>query len=249
MKVCSIASMITLALVAGGTARADINGFDNFSQFRINQGDSAASPSLGIGWIRLTSHSDGQRRSVFSLARQDATQFVASFTYKALGSPNATTFGACFVIENSPAGASALGSGSWAYGEISRSVAISMEMGQGSCFSGVYRNGVGGGGSLNVTPIDFLSGHEIDVSIAYANSLLTTSFVDRATHQSFTNTSFVDIQAALGGSMGHVGFTAGTGTWTHAEQYISNFRFSVPTPGAAMTAMLAGVGCLARRRR
>lgn len=161
-------ALILITSLAGGTtAFGDISGFADFSQFRINQGDGAAAPGLGDGWIRLTSNTDEQRRSILHTTRQDISQFTASFTYRAIGSHNVSNFGACLVFQNNADGVRALGGTPLGYGGMTRSVATSLETGQhGFNATGVYRNGVVAGGAASVAPIDFLSGHDIDVTVS-----------------------------------------------------------------------------------
>lgn len=98
---------VTLAIVFAGTAaRADVNGFGDFSNFTINRNDTAAVSTLtpGVppgGSIQLTNTGFPERRSIFYNTPQSITQFTASFTYQSA----VTTFhdiGVCFVVQNMP---------------------------------------------------------------------------------------------------------------------------------------------------
>ena len=89
-------------------ARADIIGFGDFSDFTINQDDSGAAPTISNGTIHLTGQASFESRSIFCNTRQDISQFTASFTYTPSGYANDPA-GACFVLQNSTAAASACG--------------------------------------------------------------------------------------------------------------------------------------------
>ncbi|MEK6702280.1 MAG: hypothetical protein AABZ53_08455, partial [Planctomycetota bacterium] len=236
MSIRTMGLSASIVIGLAGTANADFNGFGNFLQFRINQGDGGPAPGLGQNpsWIRLTNATDEQARSIFYRTPQDVTQFTASFTYRAVGRTNTATFGACFVVQNSAAQDHAVGGIGFGYGGIERSAAVSLEMGRPfGCFTNVYTNGVITPGASSVAPIDFLSGHDIDVTVSYAGSILQTTFQDRVTGAVYQAMNLIDIQSAIGGNTGYIGITAGTSVWTNGEQYFSDFRYStVPSPGA-----------------
>jgi hypothetical protein len=252
------------ALIASSAA-ADINGFGDFSDFSINLGDGQSSPLLDPdqGIIRIT-NDPGQSRSIFHNVRQDITEFTASFTYWTVGEAT-SPFGATFVVHNSPGGANAVApynsSGvttrfglSGAFGPFNRSVAASLEFGSLSSESsstGVYRDGNVGGGSEPTDPVDIFSQNPIDVTVSYDGSLLRSRFSDTVTGQTFTFATGINIESFVDDSFAYVGFTAsgGGGGNPDLNQYISNFRFTVPTPGSLAALSLFGGLVACRRRR
>lgn len=243
----SMASLVSSVDIA----RGDIQGFGDFSGFTINQADQQAAPGVGNGWIRLTNRADGEVRSIFCNSRQSVAQFSASFTYRAVGEPGGFDYGTCFVIQNSSDRARALGENGYGYEGIERSVALSLELRYSNpqhTGSGLYTNGarIERGGSFT-DPIDLFSGHEIDVTIEYRNRILQTHLRDRTTGAVFEAGYFIDIASTLGSQNAYIGFTAGTAVWGSSDQYISNFRYTVPAPGAL--SMLGVSALLSRRRR
>lgn len=253
MKTEGLSLAAACVVVMAGTARADINGFGNFSNFTINQRDQGAAPGVGSGWVRLTNRSEGEMRSIFCNTRQSIGEFTASYTYRAVGEPGGFDYGTCFVIQNAPERARALGEQGYGFEGLSHSVAVSMELRYSNpqhTGTGVYTNGavIDRGGNFT-DPIDLFSGHEIDVTLHYRDRLLQTSFRDRTTGATLEAGYFIDIAGTIGSTSAYVGFTAGTAVWGSADQYISNFRFNVPAPGASLAAAITGIGLVARRRR
>jgi hypothetical protein len=254
-----VATFPVLALC--GAACADINGFGTLdpSVWRLNIGDQASAPSYNpsTGTLQLTNPGTGERRSVFALERQTVAGFTASFTYNAqnIVSHFGETFGACFVLQNSPAGASAFGghTAGLGYSGIGNSVAVSLAIGGSNGTSGVFTNGVVGSGATATSPVSLASGHPIHVSLSYDGVFLTQMLTDTVTNQTFTPASFIiNIPAVVGGSLAYVGITASTvgiNQGGGADQYFSDFQFTaVPAPSSA--ALLAvGGACAARRRR
>jgi len=256
-------ALVPLALTAA--ARADINGFGDFSAYSINVWDSAAPPTPfpASNAIRLTNQASGESRSIFHKTKQVVTQFTASFTYQASGTPT-DPFGACFVIQNSRGGpqtvAAANTSGvptQFGYsdeGESFRnSIAISLEHGSLSASSSStsqYRDGSVGAGSSSTSPIDLFSGHPINVSLTYNGVILTEHLLDTVTQATFdTAYALTNLPAILGDTSGYVGFVASTNRNVATTQTFSNLLFtSVPAPSTAALLGLGGLGALRRRR-
>ena len=90
---------VAVALAATG-ARANINGFGDFSNFTINQSDGVSAPVISIpaGSIKLTVAANNvtESRSIFCNTPQNISQFTASFTYQRGGT--GFDIGGCFVI-------------------------------------------------------------------------------------------------------------------------------------------------------
>ena len=105
-----------------------------------------------------------------------------------------------------------------------------------------------GGGSLNTSPVNLFSGHAINIVLSYNGTVLSETMTDTVTGGSFTQPFFANIPSVVGGTTALVGFTAESGGSSTMDQYITNFRFTVPAPGTGAGLALAGL-TLRRRRR
>lgn len=249
-----LACLTVLALAP--LARADFNGFGTLSpsEWSVNQADNRNAPTYDqpSGTLHLTTPATDERRSVFNKTPQSVVQFTASFTYQVLnsGAAFAGGCGAALVLQNDPAGALAVGSGSFAYGGLTKSAAVTLELYTSSSASGYYTGGSFGGGSPSTAPVGLLSGHPINVVIAFDGATLTRTLTDTVTGATFSPppTIATNLLASLGGTTAYVGLTASTTGNQWADQYFSNFKFSaVPTP--ASVSLLGASGLLALRRR
>ncbi|MBL8880925.1 MAG: hypothetical protein JNG88_17565 [Phycisphaerales bacterium] len=230
------AVLLTAALAAA--AQADINGFGNFSNFRVNQADGGSAPGIFNNRIRLTSTSTTQSRSIFCLDRQDITSFTASFTYELDNAGNGNgLWGGCFVLQNDPDGPSALGSfNAYGYTRIAPSIGASLEI-SNPYRHGLYTDGDTDGGADDMSPVNLRLSNPINVTLTYDGSLLTTRIRDTVTNDSFEATRLIDIPAAVGGPLAYVGFTASTSLGTNftGDQYFSDPQFhTVPEPSSAL---------------
>jgi hypothetical protein len=239
-------------------ARADINGFGNFSGFTINQNDNGPSPTVSAGNIRLTNAGAvTETRSIFYGTPQPVGHFTASFTYQALnGTVPDEDSGICFVLQNAPTGVHAIGS-SFAYylgygqGNVSPSAASSLELGLDfssvASASGMYTNGsVGVGSAPSTSPVNLESGDPINVTLSYNGSILQETLLDTTTSATYTNGYLTNLPATLGNSTALVGFTGGMNGSFGPDQYISNFQFvtSVPEPSTAILLSVGMIGIL-----
>ncbi len=236
-------------------ARADISGFGDFSNFAVNQSDTASSATFAPGIIHLTNSGVSEGRSVFANTPQTITQFTASFTYQATSKPtDGDFFGGAIVFQNNGAHTSAIGNLGYASSNFTKSAAISLEystVSSGSSSTGFYTGGNAGGGSAITIPVNIFSGDPINVSLSYSGSTLSETLVDATTHASFTTSYFANIPTAVGGSTAFVGFTANTRTFEDAADF-SNFQFTtgaVPEPASLSVLGVFGVGLFRRRPR
>jgi hypothetical protein len=249
--------VISSLMFASGTAYADINGFGDFSGFTYNQsiGDSGSAPTISPGKIDLTNPGAAESRSLFANIPQNISQFTTSFTYQ-MGNHSSVFgggdgFGAAFVLQNSPGGASTVSTDdhSYGYGGIGKSVAISLEPSDAGSNSGYYANGVIGGGSHTTSPVFLSSGHPINVTISYSGSTLHESLLDTVTSASFSTTYLTNISSILGGSTAYIGITADGNGNESADQMFSNFQVNVPEPASFGILAAGTVTMLLRRRR
>ncbi len=257
-----VGGVFVLALAATrATAQITINGFGNGAGFTFNS--NGAQPTISSGTLTITTNSSNEARSVFYDTPVTAGAFAAQFTYQASGSKDAD--GITFVIENDPRGVSAIGglgsglgygnsdgdnSGAW----IHSSVAVEMNLFNGHTrgtnvqTAGTLTNPYTGNYNLNGS-VSFNSCEQIQVNIGYNGTLLTTTFLDQATSQSYQASYSVNLASVLGGNMGYVGFTGATGSQL-SIQTISNFTFtSVPEPSTWALLGTGIAGLMVRGRR
>ena len=238
-----LAIAVTAAMLST-QARADIVGFGDFSGFTINQTDTGSAPTISNGSILLTNQNAFENRSIFCNTRQSISQFTASFTY----TPSGYAYdgaGACFVLQDSTAAATACGSYNLASGGINSSVEISLEIKNGNPgWSGYYTNGNIGGGSPSTSPVNLYSGDPINVTLTYNGSILHENLLDTVTAASYDASYVTNLSSILGRSDAFVGITANSGDINcRAAQNFSNFHFtsSVPEPS---TFVLLGIGAI-----
>jgi hypothetical protein len=242
-------SIITSAAVLTGSlvptlARADIHGFGDFSGFTINIADTKAAPSVSIptGTINLINGA-GEVRSIFCNTRQSiSTGFQTTFTFKGSGgNPDGT----CFVLQNDPAGAGAVGFQD-GYTGITKSMAIALELDNvGNTNTGLYTNG-NIGGSTSSNPVKLFSNDPINVTITYVGNILSEHLVDAVTSDTYDASYFVNLQSVLGTSTPFAGFTASSNFGSN--QSISSFEFITPEP-AGSAILLFGLGSIGIRRQ
>ncbi len=255
---CLRKSVVTLlAALASGLApplaHADISGFDNLMGWQYNFGDAGTPADLpNPNTIHLTTLGGSERRSVFYLSTQATMHFVATFSYRILNAGGACDLGAAFVIQNSPIGPAALGgdNGGFGYSGITNSAAVTLQP-YGNR-SGVFTGGVIGGGSSFVNPVNLLSGHWIDVTLAYDGTFISRHLRDTVTlDESFTPNILLGNLAAITGSpTAYVGFTASSGNCSSSDQYFSGFQFTTtPEPGTLTLITTAAVVLLRRFRQ
>jgi hypothetical protein len=238
------AAAVLAAAVVPALARADIHGFGDFTGFTINVADTQAAPSISIptGTINLI-NGGGERRSIFSNAPQAvAGGFTATFTFKGSGgNPDGT----CFVLQNAPAGATAVGFQD-GYSGMTKSMAIALELDNvGNTNTGLYTNG-NVGGTTSSSPVKLFSNDPINVTITYAGSILTEHLVDATTSETFDASYFINLQSVLGTSTPFAGFTASSNLGSN--QSISNFELMTPEP-ATPAVLLIGLCTIGARRR
>jgi hypothetical protein len=172
-----------------------------------------------------------QAGSVFSTNAVDITKFTTQFNFQ-ISAGSSTADGFTFCIQG--AGNTALGAtgGALGYQGITPSVAIKFDLynnsGEGVDSTGLYTNGAAPTniGSIDLTSsgLDLHSGDVFQVVMNYDGATLTVTIEDTVTNKSATQNYTINIPTTLGGTLGYVGFTGGTGglvatqdilTWTY----------------------------------
>jgi hypothetical protein len=162
----------------------------------------------------------------------DVRGFVTDFTFQ---QSDAQADGITFTLQNSAAGASALGpvGGGLGYGPdapsgsggITSSVAVKFDLfnneGEGDDSIGFYTDGASPTiPFVDLTPsgIDLHSGDTMAVHITYDGTTLTMIITDDVVNKTFTQSWPVNIPAIIGGNLAYAGFTGGTGGETASQK-------------------------------
>jgi Legume lectin domain/Chitobiase/beta-hexosaminidase C-terminal domain len=201
------------------------------------------STDLDDSRLQLTNGGENEAGSAFCTSPVNITNFTTDFTFQL---SDAMADGITFTIQNSSAGASALGpdGGGLGYGPaapggtlgISNSVAVKYDLysndGEGDDSTGLYTNGA----SPTVPATDMTSsgvilnsGDTMAVHITYDGSNLVMTITDSSVNKAFTTSWPINIPQAIGGNTAFVGFTGGTGGLT-ASQKIETWTFAYTPP-------------------
>jgi Legume lectin domain/Bacterial lectin len=201
--------------------------------------------------LQLTANVTGLAGSAFSTARQDITKFNTTFDFIFPQGSSTTSDGFTFVIQNSPAGAQAVGAGGgslgYAAGEVSPAIAASIcikfdlynDSGEGNDSTGLFVNGdlptvptganpVEATVDMSPSGVNLHSGDVFEANLAYDGAVLHETVTDLTTKAVFTHSYSVAVPNFTGGSLAYVGLTGGTGDGS-AEQDILNWTFR-PAP-------------------
>ena len=216
------ALVVSLAGIGFG-GPPSIAGFGN-GDFKVN-----GTASILDGTLTLTTAGFNQRGSAFNNAKQDITVFTTQFIFQATGGTNPRADGVAFVIENDPAGTSALstldGGSSLGYQGISPSVALELNtFNFGSPGINVRTNGAVGT-YFSTAPVVLGSGDPIQVMVSYDGTNMTVGLLDTVTSATFSKSFAVDIPGTVGSPFDWVGFTGSTGS-LDSVQTISTFSYS-----------------------
>jgi len=258
------AALALSGLLTATVSASTITGFNNGAGFVANGAASASANS-----VQLTSGALAQAGSIFTSTKQDVSAFVVQFDYLASAGIGAAD-GATFTIQNSAAGASALGSsgGGLGYGGIASSAAFQINLyalspgGRGTAINanGLTGQSAGGNSYQSTGPVPLL-GAVVHVTLVYDGANLTQTLTNGV--DTYTATDSLDIAALVGGTDAYIGFTGGTG-FQSATQSISNFTFesalqaapdfaadvaAVPFPPALFAGAVLGAIVTRLRRR
>ena len=195
---------------------------------------------LNSGTVELTDGGGDETVSAFFGAPVDIGEFQADFTYTDVGGTVFDANGACFVLQNAPAGASAQGSGSTGlgYGGITNSFAVEINLNKavtGGCgitygTNGSVTKAIATEGNITNS---LTAGDPINVTVLYDGATLSVTLVDSVSNSvTFSSSIAINLTNVLKSSQAYVGFTAATAHENTSVQTISNFKFqSIERPG------------------
>jgi hypothetical protein len=213
-------------------------GFSMLGCMQIN-----GSTDLDDSRLQLTNGGTFEAGSAFCTTPVNITNFTTDFTFQL---SDAQADGITFTIQNSAAGASALGpdGGGLGYGPdtpggtpgISNSVAVKYDLynnaGEGDDSTGLYTNGA----SPTVPATDMTSsgvilnsGDTMTVHITYDGTTLAMTITDSSLNKTFRTSWPINIPQTIGGNTAFVGFTGGTGGLT-ASQKIETWTYAYTPP-------------------
>ena len=213
-------------------------GFSNPAGMQFN-----GSTDLDDSRLQLTNGGTNEAGSAFYTTPIDIRDFTTDFTFQL---SDAMADGITFTLQNSSAGATALGpdGGGLGYGPdtpggsggIPNSIAVKYDIynndGEGDDSTGLYT----GGASPTIPAVDMTSsgvilnnGDTMAVHITYDGTTLTMTITDQSVNATFTKSWAVDIPTAIGGNTAYAGFTGGSGGET-ASQKIETWTFASTPP-------------------
>jgi hypothetical protein len=193
---------------------------------------------ISPGDLELTIDDGSEARSFFYESPLYVGAFEASYIYTDTNGGGAD--GVCFVLQDDPRGAAALGAGggSLGYAGITPSVSLQFNIYSGNAFGG---QGVAFGTDGLVADVyyypDIASGDPLSVSINYNGYVANILIVDTLDTNEFLQLSTnINIPAILGSNLAYVGFTGADGG-VASIQTITDFQY-IPLP--SLTASISG---------
>ncbi|HEY3860999.1 MAG TPA: immunoglobulin domain-containing protein [Verrucomicrobiae bacterium] len=197
--------------------------------------------------VDLTEGGANETSSVFLNQKLDVAAFLATWTYQE--SPGAgAADGTAFVLQNSPAGAAALGGGGGELGYVGitgGSIAFEFNIYNPNVIGiAIGTNGLGKGGTAATAggpyagtgAVNIASGDPIGVMLEYINGIASLTLTDSNTLAAYTTNYSVNVTNFVGGSSAYVGFTGAAGA-VSSSQTVSDFFFtSLPVVAAAKAA-------------
>ena len=176
--------------------------------------------------LTLTDGAGNERSAAWYLFPQYIGAFQAFFTYQDLTGAGGAD-GAAFVLQNDPAGPSAIGDGGGGLGYvgIAPSVALELNIYSPNTVGFAFRTNSAGTPYASSSPVILSSGDPIDIGLVYDGATLKLNMTNESTLAEFSTSLPVgDLRVPLGGDTAFVGITAGTGA-VGSQQTVSNFSY------------------------
>jgi hypothetical protein len=241
-----VSATYTIAAATGGSINYGL-GFATDAGLQLN-----GSADLDDSRLQLTNGGANEASSAFYTTPIDIRNFTTDFTIQI---SDAVADGMTFTIQNSTAGASAIGllGGNLGYGGgtkgIQKSVAIKFDIysnsGEGTDSTGLYQNGASPilpAIDMTSSGVILLSGDAIAAHIVYNGTTLTMTLTDAIVNETFTQSWTVNIPSIVGGNLAYVGFTGGSGGKSSSQKVESWTLTSTPpaAPAAATPTITPG---------
>jgi hypothetical protein len=193
------------------------------------QGTPSA-PVMSANRLELTSGLGNTTRSAFANQPIGIASFNASFVYQTVSGAGGAD-GATFCIQNAPLGAAAIGGGggAMAYGTITPSVALALNIYDPNTRGiRLLQNGTVTTPFWPIAPV-LVGGNAnpIQVNLSYAGGVLTAAFRDTVSSATYTTNFTVDIPTIVGANSAYLGFTGADGG-VSSTQVITDFTMSPP---------------------
>jgi Legume lectin domain/Chitobiase/beta-hexosaminidase C-terminal domain/Fn3 associated len=234
-----VSAAYTITAATGGSINYGL-GFASDGGMQLN-----GSADLDDSRLQLTNGGTNEASSAFYTTPIDIRNFTTDFTIQI---SDAVADGMTFTIQNSAAGAGALGldGGNLGYGGgtsgIGKSIAIKFDIysnsGEGTDSTGLYQNGAAPIlPSIDMTSsgVILLSGDTIAAHMVYNGTTLTMTLTDAIVNKTFTQAWTVNIPSIVGGNLAYIGFTGGSGGGSSSQKVESWTLTSTPpaAPAAA----------------
>jgi hypothetical protein len=227
--------------LTGISVAPPVVNFANTGDWTINHNASMTTAGIVNGVLTLTDGGGSEVATAFYNTPQFVDGFVAFFTYQGTAGSSGMADGTTFCIQNSPAGAAAIGGGGGQMGiwGIGNSAAVILNIfqyangGRGIQFG---TNGMTVGTDpgtppyISTAPVDMGSGHPLNVRVYALGGIWHVRLTDATTGATFLHSGAVgNTFPTIGSDNAYVGFTGATGG-DNSSQLVSNFRFSSTTP-------------------
>lgn len=204
-------------------------GFNGSGLGWSQQGTASGTLYQGNNVLELTFDLGNEANSSFFNFPVYVGAFEASFLYQVVNPNSNPADGVCFVVQNDPRGASALGGGGGSLGVSGITPSAELEF---NIYNGNGAGGVGialatNGAIGNVTfpsPIQISSGDVIAVKLQSINGNVSLMLQDTNSGGTFTAGAVLNIPAVVGSNTAFVGFTGADGG-AEATQTITDFNF------------------------
>jgi hypothetical protein len=176
-------------------------------------------------------------RSAFLTTKQNIASFHVAFLYQDVSGTGGAD-GVTFCIQNQSATAVGGGGGSLGYSGITPSVALAMNIYDPQTKGiALFQNGTVTTPFSSILPVALGANTDpIQVNLNYSGTVLTVTFTDTVTADTFTTNYTVNIPSIVGGSTAYVGFTGADGG-VNSTEVIS---WSPPAVPIMLTSQVVG---------
>ena len=188
-------------------------------------------PTFTNNVLTVTDGAGGEASSAFyKTAQYVGGTWTASFTYNSHGGG---ADGAVFILQTTNATALGASGGGLGYAGINNSLAFQINLYNGPGIA-LAKNGTSGS-YLPATPVNPASTNDINVTLNWANGVLSATLTDTGTAATYsTNYTVGSLLPILGGNVAYIGFSGGDGGVT-SVQTISKFQFHSVLPPVALS--------------